>query len=407
MSAGSPRPAVLLVERFGALGGVSGIRAESFAQAVSETGADVLVLRARPDPPPATTQPAPRGRRDRLRRTAEQVLPGLVPRWTPDVAMARWAAAAPQVGDALRECPGAVVFSTSPPQSVHVAAADLPRSGPWVADFRDPFSTDPALGRRRRIPVLAGRLDRVEQRICHGADVVLVVTPHHQRVLQERYPQADVRLVENGFPNAMLPLSAPSSLPTAPVRVAVVGAVGLDRAVRLRHVVESLQDHFDGAEVHYFGPEVARVREVFGGARVRVQASPSVPQEELVEALRSMTVVVSAKAPGAAASISSKLYEYAALGVPILALGPQELDVEWLAHVPNSVVDDLTSGAEAVATTLADVVRAYQPELARAWLSEHAVGLSRRSRWAPVVAELFGPPAGSSGEIRVRTLRSG
>jgi len=93
------------------------------------------------------------------------------------------------------------MLSSSPPDSVHLAAAALKqRFGlPWVADFRDPW-----MGLHHRTPPTAwhaGRQSALEQRVLERADVVLTATRAHADLLEGRSAGRAQRVVHlpNGF----------------------------------------------------------------------------------------------------------------------------------------------------------------------------------------------------------------
>lgn len=113
-----------------------------------------------------------------------------------------WARRAHRVA-AARIARGGVdaVLSSSPPDSVHLAAGPLARRFrlPWVADFRDPWIHL----HRRRPPTAwhAARQRDMERRVLSGADLVLVTSRTHADALASD-PAAAGRRVEclpNGY----------------------------------------------------------------------------------------------------------------------------------------------------------------------------------------------------------------
>ncbi len=95
----------------------------------------------------------------------------------------------------------AAVLSSSPPDSVHLAALPLARGFglPWVADFRDAW-----IGLRYRRPPTAWHAARqraLERRVLGGADLVLAASRTHAEDLErdlEAHPRRVVHL-PNGF----------------------------------------------------------------------------------------------------------------------------------------------------------------------------------------------------------------
>jgi len=91
-----------------------------------------------------------------------------------------------------------MIYSTSPPDSTHLAARKLSRRFgiPWVADFRDPwiglYLRDPVTPLHRYIH------RRLEERTSR-ADLVLVTTDWQKDKLLELYPRARVEKIPNGY----------------------------------------------------------------------------------------------------------------------------------------------------------------------------------------------------------------
>jgi glycosyltransferase involved in cell wall biosynthesis len=94
-----------------------------------------------------------------------------------------------------------VVLSSSPPDSVHLAAREVARQAhlPWVADFRDPW-----IGLHWRTPPTAWHRERqaaMERSVVEGADVVLAASRTHAGQVGARShatPRAVLHL-PNGF----------------------------------------------------------------------------------------------------------------------------------------------------------------------------------------------------------------
>jgi len=99
----------------------------------------------------------------------------------------------------LSRSPRPVLFSTSPPVSVHLAALRLKRRYGlgWIADFRDPL-----VGHFGRTAPQTRWIDRrLERRIAEQADILLLNTPAAADEWQRRYPHRRdcVRFLYNGF----------------------------------------------------------------------------------------------------------------------------------------------------------------------------------------------------------------
>ncbi|MGD1049236.1 MAG: glycosyltransferase [Candidatus Krumholzibacteriaceae bacterium] len=91
-----------------------------------------------------------------------------------------------------------VIYSTSPPDSSHLAARGVSRGFgiPWVADFRDPWIN--LYLREPPTPIHRALHERLERSVSR-ADLVLVTTAAHERLLAEKYPSCRIERIANGF----------------------------------------------------------------------------------------------------------------------------------------------------------------------------------------------------------------
>lgn len=91
-----------------------------------------------------------------------------------------------------------ILYSTSPPDSSHLAARSIARSFaiPWVADFRDPWIS---LYYRKPPTTLHERWHRRLEGSVAKADRLLVTTEWHKMEMLRLYPDARVEKVPNGY----------------------------------------------------------------------------------------------------------------------------------------------------------------------------------------------------------------
>ena len=97
----------------------------------------------------------------------------------------------------IRDMQPEVIFSSSPPPTVHLIARSLSRwSGiPWLADFRDPWTKIHYYGASRKSG-LAGRIDRrLEQKVLQTAQAVTAVNPGFFNSAEDER----IHILPNGF----------------------------------------------------------------------------------------------------------------------------------------------------------------------------------------------------------------
>ena len=213
-----------------------------------------------------------------------------------------------------------VIYSTSSPVSGHLVALALKRlTGlPWVADFRDAWTTNPE-GLRR-----FGRLSRaLERRIVREASCIVVVD---ETIDLLGVPAGDPRLVviRNGVDREDLP--APGARAGEPVfRLAHVGM--LYGARDAAPVLEALRSLIGRGVVDRDRVELR----IVGDARLEPDAVGTVPlsrrgyvdHREALAEMAAADALLLYQPPGWRAS-TGKVFEYLATGRPILCVASRD-----------------------------------------------------------------------------------
>jgi glycosyltransferase involved in cell wall biosynthesis len=258
----------------------------------------------------------------------------------PDGRMA-WRPHAVRGGLDLRRAVGFdAIFSSGPPFTAHLIGRDLHRRTgcPWVADYRDPWTTATFYPAR---PRCARRIDeRYESSCVHAATRTLVVGEEMAREFRRRHADVDPArfvVLPNGFDPADF-----ADVPHAPpreFRITHAGSLFRGRAPEafLAAIVDLMREHPGFA---------GRVRLCFAGRldaeiRARLTRPPLdrvtelpgyLPHRESVALLRRSRLLLLAIGTDAQARsmVTGKIYEYLASGVPILALAPPDGDAARL-----------------------------------------------------------------------------
>ena len=223
-----------------------------------------------------------------------------------------------------------VLYSTSPPESTHLAALSVHRRTglPWVADFRDPWMNlhllPPASPLHRRLH------RSMEARVCAAADVV-VTTRWHEETMRSAYPRASVSRVPNGYEGDEARAVSPVHPPARPFRIVHAGMLTQKRSASgfleaLARRVASAPESRSELEVEFIGPredENERVVARLGLGDV-VRFRDTLPHAETLRAERSAHVLLLIKHadPRYDGLVPGKLYEYIGLRRPVLALAP-------------------------------------------------------------------------------------
>ena len=245
----------------------------------------------------------------------------------------------------LKNKPVSVIYSSGPPWTNHLVAERLHRATetPWVADFRDPWLGNNFRPQREGENWVGRRHQKLERRVIESADIVIVNTDRALEVVRLRYPELSkekFQVIPNGFdPSDFAPTSQTDYQETtngataydagSPLRIVHTGAFYGKRNVdALLHAVGDLIA--DGRlkrsdlQIELIGAargertresDIAVAREIAEIVRIL----PRMPHDQCLQEMRQTDILllVQTEAP---LCVPGKLYEYIAVGKPILTL---------------------------------------------------------------------------------------
>ena len=329
--------------------------------------------------------------------------------WLLPDSYAGWAARARRAAAARIGLGGIdAVLSSSPPDSVHLAALGLRRRTalPWVADFRDPW-----IGLAFRDPPTAwhrARQAALERAVLDGSDLVLVASRTHGRTLEERpgpRPRAIVHL-PNGYeaeePVAVVEGGATqvsadrfeivftgtlSQMPDTEVFLEALHEVLGRRPEARRRLRATLAGPFESGY---------RDRAIALGLTGIVEFTGSRSHVEARRLQREAGLLMLWKPRGVPTMVPGKLYEYLEAGRPVVALLERDEEAADLVRRGGGVV--IAPGDRAALA--AEIERRYAawreggapppPARPAPWLAEHTRG-SLASKLAGLLDGLVAP----------------
>lgn len=252
------------------------------------------------------------------------------------------------------------IYTTSPPQSVHIVGALLKRIGkvPWVADLRDPWSDN----QLRAFPSdISRRYDgRLEQSVLGRADSVIANTPYFRKLLQERYPTraSSIFSIPNGYESALFTSNGcVDAVESNRLKISHLGSLYGQRdiapllkalsLIKIEHP-SVLQDLY----FEFIGPGSAKFANLVKEYELEthVLLGTSVPYEEAVKKDRAASVLLCLPLTpeDMYSQVPAKLYQFIALGKPVLAFAApdgamamvlQEAGVDHVMADPRDPVD--------------------------------------------------------------------
>lgn len=220
------------------------------------------------------------------------------------------------------------LLTTAPPFSTHLVGLFVSPRIPWVADFRDNWTTNPDY--RGTGPVrLFNRV--LERAVLRRATIVSAVSRAAAAELEAVQPGTAHKTVVaiNGFDVDDLP--GPGERPRK-FRLTYAGSMRGSRDPRplisaLCEAADADAQFATDVELELLGtiPEssVAGARAALGEKRVRVHGFVPHRQALAASARAAVLVALSSSAEAGAAALTSKLIEYLALARPILFLAPR------------------------------------------------------------------------------------
>lgn len=305
-----------------------------------------------------------------------------------------------------RDDPIHLVVAIGTPYASYAAAGYLHSTFgvPYVLDDRDGWLLNVYTGEERTSPPgIADWLSALTSTAIESWYVNPPIADWHR----QRFPDlADrIHVVENGWDQALLDVSATSRLTTGPPAVGFIGTI--NTGFPMRHVLEGWRAARGvvlppDAELHLFGPlgfhatPGRHLHLLADTAAMGVVLRGPYPKAEIANAYAELDVLLFAKEGGEMVT-SGKVYEYTATGKPIaVAADPVQDARRVLATYPRAHLASDTSAGE-VARVLgeawADAVTCTPERLAEA--QAVGAGWERGAVLRPAVDRVLSRVAGS------------
>jgi glycosyltransferase involved in cell wall biosynthesis len=223
----------------------------------------------------------------------------------------------------LREGSYDAVLATGPPMTALLVARAASRDGtpPLVVELRDLWAGNPTHDRR------GGLLRALERWIFGRARAVIACTPEAVQDVARRHPRVADRVLEvpNGFEPQLLERRAQHTRP-ASERLTIIHSGTLAPWRPLRPLLDVMaSDRYRSAFrlVHhgYVPPAMAEELSEMG-ERCEIEVAPPSSWADAVDRIADAdaALIVNTTAGGDATSVPGKVYEYMALGKPVLCI---------------------------------------------------------------------------------------
>jgi glycosyltransferase involved in cell wall biosynthesis len=200
------------------------------------------------------------------------------------------------------------VLATGPPFAALMAARRSAGDTPLVVELRDVWAGNPAFDRGGPI------LRRLESWVLDRSAAVVGVTSEAAEDLRRRHPRARVEEIPNGFEPALV---AMRRMTTCGSTILHSGTLTKDRP--LAPLLRSLRPPLRLVLHGYVAPEIQKE---IADSGVDVEVVPPSEWEDAVRRIAEtdVTLVTQARGAGDETAVAAKVYEYLALGKPVLSV---------------------------------------------------------------------------------------
>ena len=248
----------------------------------------------------------------------------------------------------LHHQPVDLIVTTGPPHSMHLIGLRLKKATglPWIADFRDPWSTmdyldDFGLPQRTR-----HRIQCMEQEVVCASNAVVVTSKGALQALGVDAQQGHV--IPNGWDRDDFPSPKEIERDNSRDGTRVIGHFGALYGARNPQALwDTLKGMTPSWRVVLAGPVSAEVRSMIAHTKLQVTWLGDLPHKEAILAMHECDalLVTHNQSSSAKDSTPGKFFECLATGLPILTMGPPQSDLQALckatgvAFVPHGDPD--------------------------------------------------------------------
>jgi glycosyltransferase involved in cell wall biosynthesis len=199
------------------------------------------------------------------------------------------------------------VLATAPPFAALLAASRAVRDVPLVVELRDLWARNPAFDRGGPI------LRRAESSVVKQAAAVVAVTPEAADNLRRRHPGTQIEEIPNGFEPELLTMRRETSGTT----ILHSGTLTKDRP--LAPLLAALKPPLRLVLHGYVAPEIQKE---IADSGAEVETVPPSGWEDAVRRIAEadIALVTQARGAGDETAVAAKVYEYLALGKPVLSI---------------------------------------------------------------------------------------
>lgn len=224
-----------------------------------------------------------------------------------------------------------LLFSSSPPQTVHLIARQLAKKSglPWIADFRDPWTDAFWQKDMKRLKIPASLDRRLEQKVLQKASALVTVSQSLARLLHSKSTKP-CHVIPNGYDEDDFKNTGKE--PSDTFRIKYVGTLSRSQQITpfLKALAQLDRTMLSNVSIEFFGSIHSSIRDEIGKYHLeeKITCSAYIPHADMIREITNaeMLLLIIPDAPNNAGIVTGKLYEYLATGNFILGIGPVDGD---------------------------------------------------------------------------------
>ncbi len=246
------------------------------------------------------------------------------------------------LGDYLKDHSIDTVITTGPPHSMHIIGLHLKNqlSVKWITDFRDPWTT---IGYHKRLKLSKSSQAKhiaLETQVLNTADQIIVTSKHTRNEFQKK-TQQPITVITNGYDNHSLSIEKKDEKFT----LSHIGSLLSERNPMvlwevLSELIKENKVFADAFQLNLIGVVSDQVLETIYefGLKEHVNLIGYVSHDDAIryQMQSRLLLLVEIDSQDTKAIIPGKLFEYLVSETPIIAIGPEDSDVEQIMKSTNT-----------------------------------------------------------------------
>jgi glycosyltransferase involved in cell wall biosynthesis len=274
------------------------------------------------------------------------------------------------------------VITTGPPHSLHLIGLGLKEKlgVKWIADFRDPWTTIGYHKSLKLTPRSKSKHLKLESKVLNMADDIVVTSAYTKREFEAKTDRP-ISLITNGYDSHSVQINKKDDLFT----IAHIGSLLSERNPTLLWQVlsELLTENKEFARLF----RLRLVGVVSSHVMEKIKAYKLEDHSEIIgyvshdDAIKfqmksQVLLLIEIDSEDTKAIIPGKLFEYLVSGTPIIAIGPQQSDIEQIISSTNTGSYFTYAQKTELKANILDLFHEFQNES----LEVHPIGLEPYSR---------------------------